>query len=390
MAKFEPFRALRYATSDLGKVVAPPYDVLTLADVRHLRNLDVRNITWVDVPLEEDGDDRYRVARDRLEEWIVDGTFIRDDDRSFTIYRMIFVDASGSYRTISGVIGAIEVDDAELPVLAHERTTPKATTDRRDLLMSTETNLSSIWGLSLGVGLSDALAAPGELVGEVEIDGVHHRFERVTEEHRCAQIASIVTGSSVLIADGHHRFSISKELAPVLRASSRGAGSTMMFVNELVDEQLAIAAIHRVYRGVDAEVLRAALNECYESVGFIDRTGDIVTAMGDNNAIAYLDSEGTCELMGARVGVFDGLRDLDGLRLEYALRQVEHHVSYEHSMTEISRLLAEGDVACAVLIRPVGLNEIVRTARERELMPPKSTFFTPKLLTGPVLRPLDE
>jgi uncharacterized protein (DUF1015 family) len=83
------------------------------------------------------------------------------------------------------------------------------------------------------------------------------------------------------------------------------------------------------------------------------------------------------------------LRDLDSDRLETALRSVTHEVAYQHGFGEVEAMLRAGHADAAVFIRPTGIAEIRRTADERMLMPPKSTFFTPKLRTGLVIRPLE-
>jgi uncharacterized protein (DUF1015 family) len=82
------------------------------------------------------------------------------------------------------------------------------------------------------------------------------------------------------------------------------------------------------------------------------------------------------------------VRALDSSRLEYALSTTEHTVSYQHGVKEILGKVSNGAYGAAILIRPVSLQEIRRTADTGELMPPKSTFFTPKLRTGMVMRPL--
>jgi hypothetical protein len=91
-----------------------------------------------------------------------------------------------------------------------------------------------------------------------------------------------------------------------------------------------------------------------------------------------------------RPGAFDGVRPLDGAWLETALANFGASVGYQHGLDEALAEVAKGNAAAAVLIRPVSVSEIQRTAREALLMPPKSTFFTPKLKTGFVVRPLAE
>ena len=139
-------------------MIAPPYDVLSDADVDALEAHDEHNIVHVDVPRERDGDDRYEAAGDRLGAGSTDGVLVADPEPSFTLYRMSFTDAAGTDREIVGVLGALEVvDDGAGGVLPHERVTPKASTDRLDLTRATQANMSPIWGLSLASGLTQLL-----------------------------------------------------------------------------------------------------------------------------------------------------------------------------------------------------------------------------------------
>ena len=86
--------------------------------------------------------------------------------------------------------------------------------------------------------------------------------------------------------------------------------------------------------------------------------------------------------------MFSGVRDLDGAKLEHALEGYAHEVDYQHGVDEVVEAVTSGRADAAILIRPVSVTEIRRTATEGLLMPPKSTFFTPKLRTGLVLRPI--
>ncbi|MET1008056.1 MAG: DUF1015 family protein, partial [Propionibacteriaceae bacterium] len=146
MPRFEPFRALRYSDSalahsepavghpdgSLDELIAPPYDVLSDADVDALEARSPHNIVRVDVP--RGGDDRYQRAGELYAEWQRDGVLVRDARPTFTIYRMAFTDDLGGSREIVGVLGGLEVvDEGAGGVLPHERTTPKASTDRLDL-----------------------------------------------------------------------------------------------------------------------------------------------------------------------------------------------------------------------------------------------------------------
>ena len=405
MPRFEPFRALRYAGDDLQAQVAPPYDVLSESEVSALQASSEHNISHLDDP--RVGSDRYVEAGARLAQWRRDGVLVQDAEPTLTLYRLSFTDAAGEARQISGILGGLEVVDAGAGgVLPHERTTPKASTDRLRLTRATEANLSPIWGLSLARGLTELLQKPGELVGLVVDEGpsieqrgenrvenrVEHRVERITDPARIAAIQDALAGDDVLIADGHHRYQISRTYRDEIRdagAPSGPAEQTLAFVNELVADQLSVQAIHRLYRSVGFETLRDALDRRFERSPIDPPDPSTLAAMVEQGFLVLIGPDGA-ERLSPRPGAFEELRALDGLWLEDALAGVPVEVDYQHGLAETVAAVREGDAVAGVLIRPVGVAEIERTAREGVLMPPKSTFFTPKLKTGLVIRSLVE
>jgi uncharacterized protein (DUF1015 family) len=395
MPRFEPFRALRYRPdADLQAVIAPPYDVLSAEEVVELQRLDPRNIAWIDVPTGED-DEKYQNAATALAAWINDGTLILDEVPALTIYRMRFTDATGVEREISGVLGGLEVVDADAGgVLPHERVTPKASTDRLDLTRATRTNMSPVWGLSLASGLTAALAAPGEPVGDMTFDGVQHIVERITDPERISEISRIIGTDDVLIADGHHRYGVARQYRDETDHSA--AEFTLAFVNELAPEQLSIEAIHRLYSGVCEDELRGYLGRYFEFSPADEPTPAMLGQMVETGRLVMLWPDGRVEWLTPKPGAFDGVRALDGAWLERATgfdgtgTRMNGEVSYQHGLAEtVDAVRNSGEYTAGILIRPTSIEEIIRTAREHLLMPPKSTFFTPKLRTGLVLRPMD-
>ena len=392
MPRFEPFQALRYGSSiKLNDVCSPPYDVLSDADRLALANKHENNIVHIDMPLAPSGN-AYEHAASVLTQWISNGVMVRDNVPSFTLYRMQFTDSTGKPRNVVGVIGALEVvDEGAGGVLPHERTTPKAKTDRLELTRATDANLSPVWGLSLAHGLSNLLAEPGELVGSVIDDlGVIHSVERVVDGARIAAISSAISAHPVVIADGHHRYAISRtyrdETRERLNSKSSGAELTMTYVNELIDEQLSVAAIHRLYEGISYTELAAALSPFF-TITDADPVGQTtLSQMNDRASLCLVAKTGRTHWLTPIAEKFTGVRNLDSAYLEHALSTVQHEVRYQHGVTEVQHELQTSDATAAILIRPVSVAEIQRTANEGLLMPPKSTFFTPKLRTGFVLR----
>jgi len=388
--RFEPFAAIRYATDDLASLVAPPYDVLSDADLDVLQARSLHNIVRIDVP--RGGDDRYDLAAKIMQAWLDNGILAVDSTPSFTIYRMRFTDSTGTQRDIAGVLGGLEVVDAEAGgVLPHERTTAAASTDRLELTRATAANLSPVWGLSLAAGLTQLLAEPGEVLATVLDQGVEHRVERVTDDQRIGAIRNLLASDDVLIADGHHRYGVARmyrdEVRETTGRSDTPAELTLAFVNELIEDQLSVAAIHRVYANIDVADLAAALDRSFELIPTDRPDGETLAAMHKAGFLVLVGRDAAWQLR-ARSGRFDGVRALDGGWLETALADVPLTVSYQHGLEETLREVDGGRASAAILIRPVSVAEIERTAREGLLMPPKSTFFTPKLKTGFVIRSL--
>ena len=377
----------------LDLVAAPPYDVLSDADVDVLLARHPRNIVAIDVPRDADGPNRYHDAAKRLQAWIAEGTLVRDPQPSFTLYRMRFTDETGAIRETVGVLGALEVvDEGADGVLAHERTTPKAKSDRLDLTRATNTNLSPVWGLSLTPGLTELLVEPSEPMGYChDENGVLHTVERVTDPDRVAAIRGAVESNPVLIADGHHRYAISRTFRDEQRAAGNAgpAELTLTYVAELVGDQLSIDAIHRLYHGVTSAEVLEVLAGCFDAheAGRVQPSFavDVVT----RGSLCLVRPDGSGVWLTPRASAFDGVRALDGAYLEHALAALDIDVTYQHGVQHVVDIVMSGAASVGVLIRPTSLIEIRRTADERLLMPPKSTFFTPKLRTGPVLRPLD-
>ena len=295
--------------------------------------------------------------------------------------------------TSSGCSGGLEVGPyGECGVLPHERITPKASTDRLDLTRSTGANMSPIWGLSLAEGLTELLVEPADPIATVTIDGVTHTVERVSDPDRIAAISAKMATDDVLIADGHHRYGVAQTFRDEMRAATgrenTEAEDTLAFVSELVEDQLSVEAIHRLYGDANIDDLVAALDEGFERSAAGEPSAATLAEMEARGALCLVRPDGSAQWLTPRPGALDDLRALDGLWLEAMLSGVDHSVSYQHGVDRVVDAVVHGDAQAGVLIRPVSVAEIERTAREGVVMPPKSTFFTPKLLTGLVVRPL--
>lgn len=389
MPRFEPFRALRHAPGvDLTVVATPPYDVISAAERETLAAQHPANMVHVDVP-PEGGHAR---AGQVLRAWVANGVLQRDPVPTLTVYRM--TSPAGDRST--GVIGALELmEPGAGDVLPHERTTPKAASDRLELLRATNANLSPIWGLSMAGGLGRAC---DEVAGTrpadaamTDADGVRHEAWVVDDAVEVERICGLVAAHPVVVADGHHRYQTS--LAYHRERADAGATDahdvTLAFVVELAPEHLHVRAIHRLLRGLPADVEPAvAFAGSFDHAGTVTADDTLLDRMVAVGALAFVRPDGTATLLRPVPGAFDGLRDLDSLRLDTAVERagLSLDITYQHGLDRVLAALRAGAADAAVLLRPVTVATIETMARHRELMPPKSTFFAPKPRTGFVIR----
>ena len=395
MARFEPFNGIRYDLdrNDLGRVIAPPYDVID-ADLRaDLVERDPHNAVLIDLPSEADGDARYERANERLATWQAEGVLVTDERPSFTIYRMTATDEAGVERHTTGALGALELRPPGTDILPHEHTTPKAKSDRLDLLRACRANLSAIWGLSLAKGLTDLLPVDAPPLADlVDEDGVRHTIWKLDDPAACAAISAAVAEQPIVVADGHHRYETSLAYKGEREAADGDAGlagSTMAFVVELVEDELTVHAIHRLIDGLpEGTDLVAALAPWFEDAGAPPADQPVTTAMVQAGCLTLV-LPGREVLLRPRPAALADTRDLDSSRLDVGLAALpDHELRYQHGVDNIRAAVRSGAAQAGVLLRPATVAQIEATAHGGERMPPKTTFFHPKPKTGLVFRSL--
>ena len=398
MPRFEPFPGLRYSPThvrSLDDVVCPPYDVISDGDRVALEARSPSNVVRLEVPHDDlDGSDRYERARVVLDSWRDGGVLHRDAAPAFYGYRMTFTDPAGHPSQTLGVIGALGLEPPGTGILPHEETTPKAKTDRLELLRATRANLSPIWGLSPHKGLSDHLQPPSHpLERATDEDGVVHETWPITDPAACAAIRAAVEAEPVLIADGHHRFETALNYQAERGQAgqvSTDDGAVMALVVELSPEQLTVQAIHRLLVGLPAGFdLAGALDEWFDVTPTepVDRT--ITNRMEEAGALAILTPTQPWLARPRAKVTAAATHSLDSSRLDVALASLpSHQLVYQHGWDHCAAAVAAGSASAAVLLRPATVEQIADISRGGVRMPPKTTFFYPKPRTGMVIREL--
>ncbi|MGO8870601.1 MAG: DUF1015 family protein [Acidimicrobiales bacterium] len=394
MPRFEPFAGVRYdvARVDLSSVIAPPYDVIGPEERARLVGRHSANAARVELPEPDhrEGLDRYANADAQLNRWLAEGILVRDRSPSLYAYRM----TSPGGQATNGVIGALGIDDdSAAEILPHEQTLPKPRSDRLDLLRATRTNLSPIWGLSLGTGLSETLDHGGTPDARaVDDDGVAHELWVIHRPDTIDSIRKVIESSPVVLADGHHRYETARSYRAELAGTGAGAGAdlVMAFIVELVEHQLDVGPIHRGLSGLPDGL---DLIDAFSSWFDVTRAGEFdertVGALGQARALALImpsgawlltPKDGTPQAAGA---------DLDSSMVALVIAELpDHELEFYNSWEDGARAVEAEQAQALVLLRPVTVEQIAAWAGTGRRMPPKSTYFHPKPRTGMVFRTL--
>jgi uncharacterized protein (DUF1015 family) len=400
-----PFRGLRYtAANDLSTVTAPPYDVIDDDERAVLERSDPHNAVQLILPRHEHGDDGYEVAARTLEQWVTEEVLALDEQPDLYAYRMVFEDQDANPRHTRGVIGALQLPDEPdgADVLPHERTLPKAKSDRLALLRATRANLDPIWGLSLAEGLTAAIGNldPRTTIRAVDAAGTRHELAPLPAD-RVSAVRAVIRSTPVVIADGHHRF----ETACAYHRESPdtpGAGAIMAFIVQLAQDELFVHAIHRLVHG-DANVRdRLAAHPDVEIEAFgvgPDALHEVRARLHADSVLGFVDRSGFAllHLKDAHIerqleGIPDVLHDIDAVRFDVGVRPGlgDIELSYHDDAATCAALVDKGAADGAVLLGPVSVAQIRAAAVARVRMPEKTTFFSPKPRTGMVFRRLDD
>lgn len=354
MADVRPFRAVRYARPT-DAVTTPPYDVIDMRERRELLARDAHNVAYL--TLEPDAE----VAASRLREWLAEGVLVRDETPAVWWLEQDFVGPDGVARSRHGVVASLGAEPyASGSVLPHERTHPGPIEGRLALLRSTRTQLEPIFLLYEGAPPFD----PPQREPEIELEGV--RLWRLEGDQG---IGAFFRDRQLLIADGHHRYETA-----VAFAAEDGADGILAVLVSASDPGLEVFPTHRVFTG------RPDVDPPGQAFASVE---DALEALGAEPA-----SRGATVLVRR-----DGARLVRGepeeLDVELVDRFGHDGLSYTPDRAEAVRRVESGEADSAFLLRPQRVGDVFAHARAGRMMPPKATYFFPKLLSGLLLQPVD-
>jgi uncharacterized protein (DUF1015 family) len=429
-----PFRALRFdpdVVGDLGRVVAPPYDVIGPDLHTALLARSPRNAVRLDLPHEEppeDPDERYRRVARTFAAWRSDGALRKDPRASLYVYEQVYrVPGTSLERTQRGFFARLRLEPFGPGggVLPHERTLAGPREDRYRLLRATGVNTSPVVVLYRDPAASTrtdltAIAAQTPVSDVTDDDGTRHRLWVVADDGpdgAVGRLAAAAVAGPVFIADGHHRYETAlryRDERRMTRSCEPDPPFDFIFALLLdADDELTVLPTHRVVRGLGDDGLAgllAGLDGLFEVtpaatdalVARYDAAGGLA---GGEGRLGLVTRDGARQLVARRpaferlVTGGEALRRLDvsllGATLE-ALAGIDaaavaggERIRYSKSAAEAADLVIQGTdgADAAFLLEPTPVASILEVAAAGDVMPQKSTYFYPKALTGLVFNP---
>lgn len=433
MADVQAFRGFRYdlgRVGELSDVVAPPYDVIdpALQDALYERSAYnvVRLILNKESPADTEHNNRYSRSSQTLNTWTQDRILVQDSARSLYVYHQNF-EVEGRRFTRKGFMARVRLERfGEGRIYPHEETLSGPKADRLKLFRATAMNLSQVFGmypdadgqvqatLDAAVGRALPLQATDHL-------GVVSKIWPVTDQRAVSAVAGLMGPKPIFIADGHHRY----ETALAYQAERQKVGEGMspdaaanfvlMMLVSMSDPGLVILPTHRLISGlgeVRADAIKRMLEphfavetvgqgpdaarsawELIEADGSQDVLGFGTTTDGVWQLARFKNRELMAQLAGAHSPAWRGLAVAVLHKVVLEKQIVEAGVgqpkcAYVHLLKEVTDAIAGRQCQVAVLVPPASMGHVEQIAGNLEKMPPKSTYFYPKLLSGLVFHSL--
>jgi uncharacterized protein (DUF1015 family) len=418
MADVEPLRALHYdleRTGGLQDVVAPPYDVIDADQRVELEARSPYNVVRVDLPV---GSDPYETAARQFASWRSDGVIVRDAEPALWALEQTYTGPDGQVRKRRGFLARVRVEEyGPGRIRPHERTHAGPKEDRLRLTRATRTNLSPIFSLFDDPAAAVSSALDGATAGEpwgraTDEDGTVNRIWRIVDRGPITTITEALKRTELLIADGHHRY----ETARVYAEEIGGEGPhryVLMCLVSLEDPGLTVFPTHRLLRALrtdQQEALAEAIRRDFD-IRRLDSTTVLAPLYGQPVSLGYIDAHLRQPFMlslkdqaiadAALSDHAEPYRRLDTAVLEALIlkgalgmtdEDIDHlaGLGYARNFDEALAAVMTGDYDAAFFVAATPIEEVRAVAAAGESMPPKSTYFFPKVPTGLIFNPLDD
>ncbi|MDY7038189.1 MAG: DUF1015 domain-containing protein [Thermodesulfobacteriota bacterium] len=443
MAIIAPFRGMTYNFRRLGnisKLVAPPYDVITEEEQEHYYQTDNYNVIRLILGKKKRGDsdwdNRYTRSADDFKRWEREDVLIRSDYPSMYITSLEYDPGDGiGPRVRWGIIALVRIEEEKSGViLPHEKIFSAHKDDRLKLMRACNAQFSQIFGLyedSENItfdSFKNAVDVPPPISFDFK-DGTRHRMWIIKDQFVFKSVAEFMHNKPVIIADGHHRYATSRDFRNIMRTrhgsrpQNRSYEYVMMYLTNMYDKGLTILPSHRLIKRCaefQLEPFFEKIKQWFDIsvMTFSDSNGSsmwlhlkrMLEQKGLTASVMgfYLYGDKQCYLLSLKPGLRNemgddlhpALRKLDVMVLSRFILQKglgfskedldnEEIFHYESDLAKACSLVETGTYKMAFLLNPTKIDQVKEVADHSLIMPRKSTYFYPKILTGLVFNKIN-
>ncbi|TAN39955.1 MAG: DUF1015 domain-containing protein [Nitrospirae bacterium] len=411
MAEVRPFKGVLFNVPQVSKVsgeelLAPPYDIITPEYKDVLYEKSPFNIIRIDfgkeLPDDNDHKNKYTRARMYLDTWLREKVLVQSPEPCFYSCEVDY-SIDGQSRRLRGFLGLVRLEElGKGTVYPHECTHSKPKKDRLDIMRYCEGNVSPIFSLynspqKKTSGILDSVNKAKPYLEATDPDGSVHRLWQICDKTAIAAITAELRDKAIFIADGHHRYETALEYQRQQQAAEgpsdtpRPYDYVLMFLANMSDEGLTILPTHRLVKKVPGNALDLLAADfdidevkgCCEISDVIFGKRDVFGFYKGGNVWYKLSYKGQ-----GVDGVEPALKYLDVTVLHELifskLLKVEG-IAYEMDVDRCLQLVKDQAYQAAFFLNPTQVGDVERVALASLRMPPKSTYFYPKLMTGMVL-----
>lgn len=410
MAEIIPFSGILYNASKVSgeAVTAPPYDIITPEYKDQLYNKSLYNIVRIDFGKDLDKDNesenRYTRAAEYFNKWLNEKIMIKRESPGFYAYEITYT-AHGKQKCLRGLFGLVKLEElGKGNIFPHECTHSKPKADRLNLMRACNANTSPIFSLynspekKASTVIERTISSNAPYLEAKDTDGAVHRLWIIEDSNDMLAIADDLKGKSVFIADGHHRYETALEFQREMKEKYPNSNGNepfnyvLMFLANISGGDITILPAHRLVRNLPQDPM-PALSEFfdYEMLESGMRIDEKIALY--EHAIGFLHGlSGRQYILKHRGAGLDdihpALQGLDVTVLHELIFNKLFRVSdieYEMDVDETAARVRNGLFEAAFFLNPTRVEDVERVALSLVRMPPKSTYFYPKLLTGFVI-----
>jgi uncharacterized protein (DUF1015 family) len=436
MAEILPFKGIRYNLDKVGDpalVVSPPYDVISREEQENYYNLHPYNVIRLvfgkDLPGDTEEENKYTRAARYFQEWMNQHILMQDEQPAIYLYRQDYrLSYEEKMKSLLGFIALVHIDGTKNnTIYPHEHTMPATVADRLNVVKACKADLSPLFALYSDtenqireILISEMQTPP--LLSLKDLEGVQHQVWKIQDPEKIKAIQSKIKNKALIIADGHHRYEAAKLFRDYMWALDphpskfKPYNYVMMQLVAMEDEGLTIFPIHRLVRGINdfkEDLFLQQLEQFFHIDTFKldekEKTAKVSVILNQlrtdpeprHRFLVYSGQNKVYRLTLKDLKAYEQIADLtlpevlrnldvsilQTLILDYMLKGKEKplEVSYTREEGKAMELVDSGQYQIAFLLSPTRVSQVVEVATLRRRMPPKSTYFYPKPLTGIVM-----